>query len=137
MSEKWQSINSVGDLRKILEPYPDDRRIAFQIAFGDGQFWLVGADAGPVSGGEPPFPGISVSHPRLWSGVAGNPEEERDAMAEVGAPVCLGCGGQTRHYGDFVNHEFECQACGEYVVRLRRLGRPDGSPAPPDAEEGQ
>lgn len=39
-------------------------------------------------------------------------------------PPCLGCGGPTTHYGDFVNHEYECGACGEYTLRIKRLAGP-------------
>jgi len=39
-----------------------------------------------------------------------------------GPPACLGCGGETRHYGDFVNREYECPACGEFTLRIRRAG---------------
>ena len=40
-------------------------------------------------------------------------------------PRCLGCGKPTTHYGDFTNHEYECGACGEFTLRVKRL-----TPAP-------
>jgi hypothetical protein len=37
------------------------------------------------------------------------------------APACLGCGSPTKHYGDFVNHEYECGTCGEFTLRIKPL----------------
>lgn len=53
---------------------------------------------------------------------------------EPACPPCLGCGGPTSHYGDFVNHEYECASCGEFTLRIKRL-RPAASPQEPEASD--
>ena len=41
-------------------------------------------------------------------------------------PACIGCGCATKHYGDFLNYEYECPQCGEFTLRIVRV--PAGGP---------
>ena len=103
-----QSIACVGDLRKALEEYPDDRRITFQIKANSGEVWLVSAEAGPVIGGQPPFPCVSVSHPRLL------------ALIEGEAPtMCASCLGHRHNSCASRDHTCGCPECARAFGGVR------------------
>lgn len=108
MTDSWRAITCVGDLRKALADYPDDRRIGFQVKANDGQVWNMGADVGPVIGGQPPFPGISVNHPRLR------------ALIEGDAPtMCAACLGHRHNDCANPDHACGCPECARAFGGIR------------------
>jgi hypothetical protein len=91
-----------------LEDYPDDQRITFQIVANDGAVWMVGAEAGPAVGGNPPFPVVSVSHPRLR------------ALIEGDAPtMCAECLAHRHDSCASLDHACGCPECARVFGGVR------------------